>query len=86
MSLRTPRQPFILIRKPLDYFRPRDVRSEFTTSENAEGRNPGDQVPKTDSIGPPIKTSMGSMCLLEGTNISEGRGTTRPFEIFGARE
>ena len=23
------------------------------------------------------------MCLLEGTNISEGRGTTRPFEIFG---
>ena len=24
------------------------------------------------------------MCLLEGTNISEGRGTTRPFELFGA--
>ncbi len=24
------------------------------------------------------------MCLLEGTGISEGRGTTRPFEIFGA--
>lgn len=24
------------------------------------------------------------MCLLEGTNISEGRGTTNPFEIFGA--
>jgi uncharacterized protein YbbC (DUF1343 family) len=24
------------------------------------------------------------MCLLEGTNISEGRGTTRPFEAFGA--
>ncbi len=23
-------------------------------------------------------------CLLEGTNISEGRGTTRPFEIWGA--
>ena len=23
------------------------------------------------------------MCLLEGTTISEGRGTTRPFEIFG---
>ncbi len=23
-------------------------------------------------------------CLLEGTNISEGRGTTRPFEILGA--
>jgi uncharacterized protein YbbC (DUF1343 family) len=24
------------------------------------------------------------MCLLEGTNLSEGRGTTRPFEWFGA--
>lgn len=24
------------------------------------------------------------MCLLEGTNISEGRGTTRPFELSGA--
>ncbi len=23
-------------------------------------------------------------CLLEGTNLSEGRGTTRPFEILGA--
>lgn len=23
-------------------------------------------------------------CLLEGTNLSEGRGTTRPFEMFGA--
>lgn len=24
------------------------------------------------------------ICLLEGTNLTEGRGTTRPFEIFGA--
>ena len=24
------------------------------------------------------------MCLLEATNLSEGRGTTRPFETFGA--
>ena len=24
------------------------------------------------------------LCLVEGTNISEGRGTTRPFEIIGA--
>jgi uncharacterized protein YbbC (DUF1343 family) len=23
-------------------------------------------------------------CLLEGTNLSEGRGTTRPFELWGA--
>ncbi len=24
------------------------------------------------------------MCLIEGTEVSEGRGTTRPFELFGA--
>ncbi|MGH9338379.1 MAG: exo-beta-N-acetylmuramidase NamZ domain-containing protein [Acidobacteriota bacterium] len=24
------------------------------------------------------------LCLLEGTNLSEGRGTARPFELFGA--
>lgn len=24
------------------------------------------------------------MCLLEGTNLSEGRGTTKPFETFGS--
>ncbi|HEY3266294.1 MAG TPA: DUF1343 domain-containing protein [Armatimonadota bacterium] len=24
------------------------------------------------------------LCLIEGTNLSEGRGTTRPFETFGA--
>ena len=24
------------------------------------------------------------ICLLEGTSVSEGRGTNRPFEIFGA--
>ncbi|NOZ02947.1 MAG: DUF1343 domain-containing protein [Deltaproteobacteria bacterium] len=24
------------------------------------------------------------MCLLEGTNLSEGRGTTTPFMVFGA--
>jgi len=35
---------------------------------------------------PTLDTSMvyPGMCLLEGTTISEGRGTTRPFEIFGA--
>jgi uncharacterized protein YbbC (DUF1343 family) len=35
---------------------------------------------------PTLDTAIGypGMCLLEGTNLSEGRGTTRPFEIFGA--
>ena len=29
-------------------------------------------------------TVYGGMCLLEATNLSEGRGTSRPFEIVGA--
>ena len=35
---------------------------------------------------PTLDTAMvyPGMCLLEGTTLSEGRGTTRPFEIFGA--
>ena len=35
---------------------------------------------------PTLDTAMvyPGMCLLEGTNLSEGRGTTRPFELFGA--
>ncbi|HEX8948406.1 MAG TPA: DUF1343 domain-containing protein, partial [Dissulfurispiraceae bacterium] len=35
---------------------------------------------------PTLDTAMvyPGMCLLEGTLLSEGRGTTRPFEIFGA--
>jgi len=35
---------------------------------------------------PRIETALvyPGMCLLEGTNISEGRGTTLPFEMFGA--
>jgi uncharacterized protein YbbC (DUF1343 family) len=35
---------------------------------------------------PTVDTALAypGICLLEGTNISEGRGTTRPFEILGA--
>lgn len=35
---------------------------------------------------PSLSTSLlyNGTCLLEGTNISEGRGTTKPFEIVGA--
>jgi len=29
-------------------------------------------------------TVYAGMCLVEGTNLSEGRGTTRPFELIGA--
>ena len=40
---------------------------------------PSPNMPTLDSA-----TVYPGMCLLEGTNISEGRGTTCPFEIFGA--
>ena len=35
---------------------------------------------------PSVETALiyPGMCLLEGTNLSEGRGTTKPFELWGA--
>jgi uncharacterized protein YbbC (DUF1343 family) len=39
--------------------------------------SPNIPIPETTLVYP-------GMCLLEGTNVSEGRGTTRPFEIFGS--
>ncbi|NLJ75250.1 MAG: DUF1343 domain-containing protein [Firmicutes bacterium] len=40
---------------------------------------PSPNIPTVDTV----KVYPG-MCLFEGTNVSEGRGTTRPFEIIGA--
>ena len=40
---------------------------------------PSPNLPTVDSC-----TVYPGMVLFEGTNLSEGRGTTRPFEIFGA--
>jgi uncharacterized protein YbbC (DUF1343 family) len=42
-------------------------------------------VPPSPNM-PTVETALvyPGMCLLEGTNLSEGRGTTRPFEVFGA--
>ena len=39
--------------------------------------SPNIPVPDTTIVYP-------GQCLLEATNLSEGRGTTRPFELFGA--
>ncbi len=39
--------------------------------------SPNMPTPETAAIYP-------GGCLIEGTNLSEGRGTTRPFEIWGA--
>jgi len=40
---------------------------------------PSPNMPTLDTA-----TVYAGSCLLEGTNLSEGRGTTRPFEILGA--
>ena len=42
-------------------------------------------VPPSPNI-PTVDTAISYVgsCLFEGTNVSEGRGTTRPFEIIGA--
>jgi len=41
-------------------------------------------LPSPNMPSPPSAIVYPGMCLFEGTNLSEGRGTTRPFEIFGA--
>jgi uncharacterized protein YbbC (DUF1343 family) len=41
-------------------------------------------IPSPNMPTPDTALVYPGMCLFEGTNISEGRGTTRPFEIFGA--
>ncbi len=33
---------------------------------------------------PPSRVASAKACLIEGTTLSEGRGTTRPFELVGA--
>jgi uncharacterized protein YbbC (DUF1343 family) len=40
---------------------------------------PSPNLPTLDSV-----TLYPGTCLIEGTNVSEGRGTTRPFEYIGA--
>ena len=40
---------------------------------------PSPNIPTLDTA-----TVYPGMCLFEGTNVSEGRGTTRPFELIGA--
>lgn len=54
-------------------------RSLFWDDTHLEWINPSPNMPS-------LKTALlyPGVCLLEGTNISEGRGTTRPFEVFGA--
>jgi len=41
--------------------------------------NPSPNIPTLDTA-----IIYNGTCLLEGTNVSEGRGTTKPFEVIGA--
>jgi uncharacterized protein YbbC (DUF1343 family) len=41
-------------------------------------------MPSPNMPSPETALVYPGMCLLEATNLSEGRGTTRPFEFFGA--
>ncbi len=54
-------------------------RSFYWEDTGLEWVNPSPNMPseKTALLYP-------GMCLFEATNVSEGRGTTRPFEIIGA--
>ena len=54
-------------------------RSMYSDQTNLPWINPSPNIPTVNSAINYIGT-----CLLEATNISEGRGTTRPFDIVGA--
>jgi uncharacterized protein YbbC (DUF1343 family) len=41
-------------------------------------------IPSPNMPTPDTATVYPGGCLVEGTNLSEGRGTTRPFELWGA--
>lgn len=54
-------------------------RSEFYDAWNLPWVPPSPNVPTPDTA-----LAYAGTCLFEGTNLSEGRGTTRPFELLGA--
>lgn len=76
----------------------RDFSEAFPETIQLIGNESGDDKAENDSFlahsqfippspnipGPATPFVYSGQCLLEGTNLSEGRGTTRPFEQFGA--
>jgi uncharacterized protein YbbC (DUF1343 family) len=54
-------------------------RSDYAEEAEAAWVMPSPNMPTIDTA-----VVYPGACLLEGTNLSEGRGTTRPFETFGA--
>ncbi|MCD4655558.1 DUF1343 domain-containing protein [bacterium] len=55
------------------------MRSMWADNTGVPWIMPSPNMPTLDTA-----TVYPGMCLIEGTNLSEGRGTTRPFEIMGA--
>lgn len=55
------------------------TRDIYVDETNLPWINPSPNIPSVNSAINYIGT-----CLIEATNISEGRGTTRPFDIVGA--
>ena len=54
-------------------------RDMVLTGTSAPWVMPSPNMPTTDTA-----IVYPGMCIFEGTNLSEGRGTTRPFELVGA--
>lgn len=54
-------------------------RSTYSDQNGAPWAMPSPNMPTVDTA-----VVYPGGCLLEATNLSEGRGTTRPFELFGA--
>lgn len=55
------------------------VRSDYGDQSGYPWAMPSPNMPTVDTA-----VVYPGQCLLEATNLSEGRGTTRPFETFGA--
>jgi uncharacterized protein YbbC (DUF1343 family) len=63
-----------------------DLQEPATVSQGRNGTSAGLLwVPPSPNM-PTVETAIvyPGLCLLEGTNVSEGRGTTTPFLLFGA--
>ncbi|QEU95426.1 exo-beta-N-acetylmuramidase NamZ family protein [Streptomyces kanamyceticus] len=54
-------------------------RTDFHDASGLPWVPPSPNMPTPDTA-----LAYGGTCLFEGTNLSEGRGTTRPFELLGA--
>jgi uncharacterized protein YbbC (DUF1343 family) len=75
------------------FFNERQEKKADLTVVRMEGWNHGMLWPDTGRVWIPTSPAIGSFasafcyagfCFFEGTNLSEGRGTTTPFQLFGS--